>query len=104
VGQQTYTGAYGLLDSEDPAVPRPAAAPRPMPDEGPHLSYAFQWLVFGIMGFVGLGWAIRQEYRTRNADDPEERERAALRRKRAAARPPSDSDVEDDILDGLTRG
>jgi cytochrome oxidase assembly protein ShyY1 len=104
VGQPTYTGAYGLLDSEDPAVPRPAAVPRPVPDEGPHLSYAFQWFVFGVMAFFGLGWAIRQEYRIRNADDPEERERAALRRARAAARPRSDADVEDEILDGVRPG
>lgn len=97
--QPTYTAAYGLLVSEDPAVPRPAATPKPAADEGSHLSYAFQWLVFGIMAFVGLGWAVRQEYRIRNADDPEERARAEKRRAKVAARRPSDAEVEDALLD-----
>jgi cytochrome oxidase assembly protein ShyY1 len=100
VDQPTYTGAYGLLASEDPApATRPAATPKPVADEGPHLSYAFQWIVFALMGFLGLGWAIRQEYRVRNADDPEERERAAERSRRAAAKPRSDGEIEDAILD-----
>lgn len=99
VGKPLYTGAYGLLDSESPAAPRPTAVSKPVADEGPHLSYAFQWVVFGIMAFVGLGWAIRQEYRIRNADDPEERARAEARRRRAAAKPRTDAEVEDELLD-----
>jgi len=99
VGQPTYTGAYGLLTSEEPAVDRPMAVSKPVADEGPHLSYAFQWLVFGVMAFIGLGWAIRQEYRFRNADDPEERERALKRREKAAAKPASDAEIEDALLD-----
>lgn len=103
VGGSTYTGAYGLLASEDPEVARPVAAAKPVADEGPHLSYAFQWLVFGLMAFIGLGWAVRQEFRARNADDPAERARADARRARAAARRPSDSDIEDAILDSARR-
>jgi len=99
VDAPTYTGAYGLLDTEEPTANRPKAFPKPVADEGPHLSYAFQWIVFGIMAFIGLGWAIRQEYRIRNADDPEERERAELRRKKAAAKPKSDAQIEDELLD-----
>jgi cytochrome oxidase assembly protein ShyY1 len=100
VGEPTYTGAYGLMASEDPApAERPVAVTRPAPDEGPHLSYAFQWFVFGLLAFVGLGWAVRQEYRTVNADDPDERERAAERERRKAAKPRSDAQVEDELLD-----
>ena len=99
VGEPMYTGAYGLLDTEDPAAARPRAVSKPVADEGPHLSYAFQWVVFGIMAFIGLGWAIRQEYRVRNADDPEERERADARRRRAAAKPKTDAEIEDELLD-----
>ena len=99
LGVPTYIGAYGLLDSEVPASGAlPAAAVRPVADEGPHLSYAFQWLVFGVMAFIGLAWAIRQEYRFRNEDDPEEQARAAERAKRKAAKPRSDSEVEDELL------
>ena len=62
VGEPTYTGMYGLLVSEDPAADdRPLAARRPVDDEGPHLSYALQWIAFGILAFVGLVWAVRRE-------------------------------------------
>lgn len=86
LGEPTYTGAYGLLDSEDPApAERPAPAVRPTPDEGPHLSYAFQWFVFALLGFVGLGVAIRQELR-----DPTVPHRAKRK---------TDGEIEDEILD-----
>ena len=100
-GETVYSGAYGLMASESRAAadPRPAAAVKPEADEGPHLSYAIQWIVFAFFGFFGLGYAIRQEYRILNADDPEERERAAVRERKARAKAPSDSDIEDAILD-----
>lgn len=100
IGEPTYTGAYGLMVSESPApAERPTALPKPARDEGPHLSYAFQWVVFALLGFIGLGWAIRQEYRVVNADDPEERNRAAERERKRARRMPTDADVEDALLD-----
>lgn len=100
LGEPTYTGAYGLMVSESPApAERPTALPKPPRDEGPHLSYAFQWYVFALLGFIGLGWAVRQEYRVVNADDPEERDRAAERERKRAQRMPTDADVEDAILD-----
>jgi len=90
----TYTGAYGLLASENPQpAERPAAAQEPVIDEGPHLSYAIQWIVFAALAFFGLVWAYRREKRI-NALPVEER---------AAARAPqsrsSDADAEDAILD-----
>jgi cytochrome oxidase assembly protein ShyY1 len=100
VGQPTYTGAYGLMASEDPApAERPIAVTKPSPDEGPHLSYAFQWFVFALLAFVGFGWAVRQEYRIVNIDDPLEQDRAAERARRKAAKRRSDADIEDALLD-----
>lgn len=101
VGSPTYTGAYGLLDSENPAPleDRPTAVVKPVRDEGPHLSYAFQWFVFGLLAFVGLGWALREEYRSVNAADPAERERADERARRRAAKPQGDAEIEDELLD-----
>ena len=62
VGEPTYTGMYGLLVSEDPVpAESPLAAVRPVDDEGPHLSYALQWIAFGILAFIGLVWAVRRE-------------------------------------------
>ena len=104
IDRPIYSGAYGLMASEDPApVVRPVAVTKPVADEGPHLSYAFQWIVFGILAFIGLGWAIRQEYRIKNADDPQERERAEVRRRKAEAKPPTDGEIEDAILDHVER-
>jgi cytochrome oxidase assembly protein ShyY1 len=100
IGEPTYIGAYGLLATENPAPPtRPIAVTKPTPDEGPHLSYAFQWIAFGILGFIALGWAIRQEYRIRNRDAPAEQARLERQRRKAATQPRSDAEVEDAILD-----
>lgn len=97
--KNVYTGAYGLLNSESPKpAVRPIASPKPVLDPGPFLSYAFQWILFALMAFGGLGWALRQEYRVRNAADPVERARAAERERKARARSvrdPSDADLED---------
>lgn len=98
--EPVHTGAYGLMVSEDPApATRPQPLPKPATDEGPHLSYAFQWIVFGVLAFVALGWAVRQEYRNFNAHEPAERERAAERERRRKARVPGDADIEDAIVD-----
>ena len=35
---------------------------QPTTDEGNHLSYAIQWIIFGILAFAVLVWAIRREY------------------------------------------
>lgn len=102
-GDDIVTGAYGLLAQEQPAVPRPAPYPRPAADEGAHLSYAFQWVAFGVLAFIGLGWAIRREYRLRNEDAPDVRAREEARARRAAGRAPSDDEVEDALLDRAGR-
>lgn len=105
VGEPAYTGAYGILvqSGADAAEP-PLALPRPVRDEGPHLSYALQWFVFALMGFVALGWFANQERKLLAADAAE---RSGTPRRPAAEpkRPPkpprtrSDADVEDEILD-----
>lgn len=90
------TGAYGLLDSESPsASERPTAATKPVNDEGPHLSYTFQWYLFGLLGFVGFGWALRQEHRTARAAETGE----AL----PAPKRGIDAEIEDAILDARER-
>ncbi len=94
VGDQTYVGAYGLLASEDPApATRPAPALKPEADEGPHLSYALQWIAFGVLAFVALVWAFRRERRI--AALPASEQAAA----RAPRRRSEDSDYEDAALD-----
>ena len=96
LGEPGYTGAYGLLASEDPAAAEtPLAAVRPQEDEGPHLSYALQWIAFGVLAFIGLFWAWRRERRI--AALPADEQAAA----RAPKRAHEDADAEDAILDRL---
>jgi cytochrome oxidase assembly protein ShyY1 len=58
-----YTAAYLQLSGESPAPKgfTPQKEVRPDITEGNHLSYAFQWVIFAVMAFIALGWAIRQE-------------------------------------------
>lgn len=65
-------GAYGIMYQEDPA---PATVPQPLDepdtDEGPHLSYSYQWFAFGVLAFVGFWYAARQQRRI-NREDAQE--------------------------------
>ncbi len=89
VDGEVRTGAYGLLASEDPApATTPASLAKPALDEGPHLSYALQWILFAILAVVALGWAIRNERRIR-AGQPAPPRRGG----------PTDAEEEDAVLD-----
>lgn len=61
---EVITSFYGRLVSEKPSY---ASAPIPMPkpslNEGNHLSYAIQWVLFGIMAFIAFFWAYRNDRR-----------------------------------------
>jgi cytochrome oxidase assembly protein ShyY1 len=71
-----------VLGEENPAPDAsPIAQERPQLDEGPHLSYTFQWYLFALMAFGGLWYMLRQEIRLsrgehvgrkRSRDDQEE--------------------------------
>lgn len=78
--------------------PSEASSPQPLGkpklDEGNHLSYAVQWILFALMGFFALFWAIRQEQEYRRMEkDPTYVPRAQRKRKR------TDGDIEDELLD-----
>ena len=103
IGAPTYTGAYGSLATESTQASTGILESEPPQDEGAHLSYAFQWLVFAVFGFFALGYAARQEFRSMNADEPEEQERAEAREKKRLAKDKKDSDVEDEILDAANK-
>lgn len=60
------TRFYGRLASELPtAEEAPLPQPKPSLNEGNHLSYALQWLLFGIMAFAAFWWAYRNDRRLR---------------------------------------
>lgn len=59
---QMETAYYGRVISEFPVEPdAPSAMPAPSLSEGNHLSYALQWILFGLMAIAALVWAIRNE-------------------------------------------
>lgn len=73
LGYPVLTGAYGQLASETPpAVEMPVPFPKPSTDEGTHLSYSLQWFAFGVLMFVGFGYAARQQARNAAIDAEED--------------------------------
>src|SRR4029078_271914 len=52
----------------------PVAFPKPSTDEGTHLSYSLQWFAFGVLMFVGFGYAARQQARNAAIDAEDEDE------------------------------
>ena len=100
LGDEVVEGAYLQLVDESPApATRPQAALRPLIDEGPHLSYTFQWYVFALLGFIGFGWAIRQELRIQRAAETGEPVPPPKRRRSG----PTDDEEEDALVDAGAR-
>ncbi|MFC0580971.1 SURF1 family cytochrome oxidase biogenesis protein [Micrococcoides hystricis] len=111
VGYPVAQAGYGQLVEENPAaatMPEPLL--RPSTDEGPHLSYSWQWFLFGILGFIGYGYAAR---RTAFAEEQAQLEYGEEETHRHAAWRPdvkkvkrrrdgslSDEEAEDLLLDG----
>jgi cytochrome oxidase assembly protein ShyY1 len=89
LGYPLLTGAYGQLASETPpAAEMPMAFPKPSTEEGTHLSYSLQWFAFGVLMFVGFGYAARQQARNAaiDAEDDDESPEGVLHSAAAAAR------------------
>jgi cytochrome oxidase assembly protein ShyY1 len=69
LGYPLLTGAYAQLASENPSVAdMPIAFPKPSTEEGTHLSYSLQWFAFGVLMFIGFGYAARQQARNAAID------------------------------------
>ena len=92
-GENTVTSVYGLMVSENPAV---ADVPRqvepPTEDPGPHLSYAIQWILFALMGFIFIVYIIRTERAQRRED-------AGVATVKVKRRRDKDAEQEDALLD-----
>jgi cytochrome oxidase assembly protein ShyY1 len=89
-GFALYPHAYLAMASETPSVsPTPLRQQKPMLDEGPHLSYTFQWYLFGILGFIAWGYLLREEFRRRQG----------IARPKDASKARGDQDFEDALID-----
>jgi len=96
-GDATVVSSYGMLVSEEPATQaRPTAIEAPTEDPGPHLSYAIQWILFAVMGFVFIAYVIRTEVAHRRESASDSRELPAPSRR--------DRDMEDEdaLLDAAS--
>lgn len=108
LGYPLLTGSYGLMAAESPS---PAASPQQLPapsvQEGSNLSYALQWLTFGILAFVGFGYTARQQARIAREEREEQAEAGAsgtppqARRVSRAPKRNCSDDEEDAILDRM---
>lgn len=58
---QIYKSVYARLANSYSETQFPKVLPKPDLNEGNHLSYALQWILFALMAFGALFWAIRQE-------------------------------------------
>ncbi|WEK59996.1 MAG: SURF1 family protein [Candidatus Microbacterium colombiense] len=95
VDGDVITGAYGQLISEDPAGANALGGfASPTDDPGPHLSYAIQWILFALMGFVFIGYIIRTEI-VKHREDVE----GIVTPVKRSRRRDKDADVEDELLD-----
>jgi cytochrome oxidase assembly protein ShyY1 len=110
-GAALEQSAYGVMVSEDPEpATSPSALEAPSEDPGPHLSYAIQWILFAVMGFIFIGYVIRTERRHRREDaedaasDSEEATDAATPAPPASRRRRDrDAEDEDALLDAAGR-
>lgn len=91
-----YTGVYGELVSETPPAPAGAPPAKPSMSEGNHLSYAFQWMAFAILGVVALVWGVRRERKIRQGSTVG----ASTTTRRRLRNLDIDSATEDDLIDG----
>lgn len=89
-GPTTITQAYGLLASETPASEALGTIEPPAVDPGINISYAVQWILFAVMGFVFIGYVIRTEIRNAREDGPRRKKKVRDR----------DAAEEDALLDG----
>lgn len=63
---EVITDRYGRLVTELPSYSEtPIPMPMPSLNEGNHLSYALQWILFGLMAFGALIWGYRNDKRIR---------------------------------------
>jgi cytochrome oxidase assembly protein ShyY1 len=69
--EPTYEAAYVRLSNSYNNSALPKIQPKPQLTEGNHLSYALQWILFALMAFTALWWAIRQELQIKKLEsDP----------------------------------
>lgn len=92
-GLQVNQQWYLRLASEQEPAEQAVKLLKPTTDEGNHLSYAIQWLIFGALAFVTLVFTVRKEYDfDRSKNDP-----TYVPKVRKKTRAESDQELEDSV-------
>lgn len=93
-----YTGVYVALADDGSRDKALILATKPDLNEGNHLSYAFQWILFALMAFIAIGINVRKDIsEKRTIEDANYVPKP--KRKRVGD---DDKAVEDALLDGST--
>ena len=88
--QVVFTQSYGRLVSESPTLSRGLPLPMPELNQGNHLSYAMQWILFALMAIGAVYWTILQDRR---------RSQGLAPRKLKLLTRDKDAEAEDQLLD-----
>ena len=90
-GVEGLSSAFVQLSDDQPGGL--LTIPLPSMDRGNHLSYGYQWIAFGILAPIGLGWFVYSEIRERRRAEQEQAELEALG---TSDTPDEDDSTEDD--------
>jgi cytochrome oxidase assembly protein ShyY1 len=99
----TYTGAYGMLASEQPAPSKSlhrVLSGKPTVDGSAQVGTIFATALYSLVGLGIFGYALREKFRFVNRFDPRLWAREWKRIQRLARKPYTDAEIEDLILDG----
>jgi cytochrome oxidase assembly protein ShyY1 len=101
----TYTGAYGMLASQQPAPTKSlhrVLTGKPTIDGSAQQGTIFATALYTLVGLVIFGYALREKFRFVNRFDPRLWAREWKRIQRLARKPYTDAEIEDLIIDGYS--
>ncbi|HEY4269388.1 MAG TPA: SURF1 family cytochrome oxidase biogenesis protein [Galbitalea sp.] len=105
LGAPTFTGAYGMLESQLPAPARAlhkVLSGKPTVDGSAQLGTIFGTALYAVVGLGIFGYALREKFRFVNRFDPRLWRRELKRIQRLARKPYTDAEIEDLLIDGYS--
>jgi len=90
IKDRIFTSIYARVATEQISAnenPKPLA--KPELDEGNHLSYALQWIMFALMAVAALIWGVRKEREAKSSRQSTARKRKAIGQ--------ADAEIEDSL-------
>lgn len=97
IKDRIFSKVYARVASEGiPAGVMPKQLAKPDLDEGNHLSYALQWIMFALMAVAALYWGIKKEREAQTGKKTSKSKRKVLGQ--------ADAEAEDNLIQELTEG